>query len=138
MAELFHVNFHTHRNQPLFLDREYARAIEGVFEDVARRRQITWLARSIMPTHVHFLIVAFPDLMRDRVVQLLKGASAREFFLRYPQSGGEMAGHLWQQGCDRVLITSNRQLPATLDYIAANRPKIGLPGQLEDAATTGL
>jgi REP element-mobilizing transposase RayT len=138
MAELFHVNFHTHRNQSLFLDGECARAIEGIFDDVARRHHITWLARSIMPTHVHFLIVAFPDLMRDRIIQLLKGASAREFFQRFPPLGQELGGHLWQQGYDWILITSNRQLHATLDYIAANRPKIGLPSQLEDAANSGL
>jgi REP element-mobilizing transposase RayT len=127
MAELYHINFHTFRNHPLFLDEAYAREIDHLFADVIRRHQIASLARTLMPNHVHFVVVAFPDQPRERIAQLLKGATARESLSKHPEIDGELGGHLWQAGYDWVLITSNRQLSAAISYVRANRPKVGLP-----------
>ena len=127
VADLYHINFHTFQNKPIFLDVEYARAIDQILFDVVERHSILQLARAIMPTHVHCIIAAFPDQSRADIVQRLKGASAKVFLERYPDVSMQLGGHLWQEGYDWVLITTHRQLRKTVAYIEANRPKIGLP-----------
>jgi REP element-mobilizing transposase RayT len=126
MAEIYHVNFHTHGNRPVFLDDAYARAIDDLTDEIIRHYAIVSLARAVMPTHLHFVVVAFPDQPREGIVQLLKGASSRGFFQEYPELGAELGGHLWQKGYQWVLITSHDQLVAAIRYIRANRSKIGL------------
>ena len=126
MIVVYHVNFHTLRKLPIFLDDEKARAIAGILSDIVERHHIVRLAMTVMPTHVHCVFVAFPDQTRGDVVQLLKGASAREFLARFPDFAGELAGHLWSEGYQWVAVESHRQLVATIRYVDNNRVKIGL------------
>ena len=126
MAEIYHLNFHTNGNQPIFLDDEYALTMDLDLTEIIRHHEIVCLARAVMPTHVHFVVVAFPDQPRERIVQFLKGASSYAFFQRYPAIADELDHHLWQKGYQWVLITSHEQLIAAIRYVRANRSKIGL------------
>jgi len=126
-VEIYHINFHTHRRRPIFLDDDLAMALDASLADITARHRILTLARAVMPTHVHVVVVSFPDQPRDRIVQLLKGTSARAFNLCNPEIAADIGGHLWQDGYDWVLVETHRQVEATLAYVAANRPRIGLP-----------
>jgi REP element-mobilizing transposase RayT len=138
MAEIYHVNFHTNGNRPVFLDDAYVRATDEIIDDVIRHHEIVSLARAIMPTHLHFVLVAFPDQPRERIVQLLKGASSHAFFQQHPDLGTELGGHLWQKVYQLVLITSHDQLVTAMRYVRANRAKIGLGPIAAESATPGV
>jgi REP element-mobilizing transposase RayT len=137
MAEIYHVNFHTHGNRPVFLDDAYARAIDDLMDEIIRHHAIVSLSRAVMPTHLHFVVVAFPDQPRERIVQLLKGASSRGLFQEYPELGAELGGHLWQKGYQWVLIASHDQMVTAIRYVRANRSKIGLGPHAAESASPG-
>ena len=126
MADIYHLNFHTVRHVPIFLDPEYATAIDAIFVEVIARHRIVALARAVMPTHAHFVIAAFPDQPRQRIVMLLKGASAYAFFQRYPLLGAELGGHLWQESYQWVHVQRHEQYWNAIRYVGDNRSKIGL------------
>jgi REP element-mobilizing transposase RayT len=137
MAEIYHINFHTQGNRPVFLDDAYARAIDEMVDQVIRHHGIASLARAVMPTHLHFVVVAFPDQPRERIVQLLKGAPSRVFFQQHPDLGAELGGHLWQKDYQWILITSHDQLVTAIRYVRANRLKIGLGPIAAESVTLG-
>ena len=131
-VEIYHINFHTHLRRPIFLDDALAIWLDACLVDIMTRHRIVTLAHTVMPTHVHVVVVTFPDQPRDRVVQLLKGAAARAFNRQNPEIAADIGGHLWQDGYDWVLIETHRQVQATLAYVEANRPRIGLPPLADD------
>jgi REP element-mobilizing transposase RayT len=132
MADVYHVNFHTFHGKPAFLDDACAAIMDRLLGEIVERHGITCLVWSVMPTHVHCIVVTFPDQSRGEIVQLLKGASARAFLERYPAWRAEVGDHLWQEGYHWVQIKTRAQLAATRRYVQNNRPKVGLapvPGQ---------
>lgn len=126
MPEIYHVNFHSFASRPAFLDEEHAAFIHETLRAIVDRHGITCLTWSVMPTHVHCVIVAFPDQARGEIVKLLKGASARAFIERFPEWRAEVGDHLWQEGYHWVQIKTRAQMIATLRYVNNNRPRIGL------------
>src|SRR5215472_13903927 len=73
MADAYHVNIHAVLHRPIFIDEQYAAALDGLLSEIVELHHICELARGIMPTHAHFVFVAFPDQSRPPIVQLLKG-----------------------------------------------------------------
>lgn len=126
VAEIFHVNFHTFESRPAFLDEERAAFLHETLQAIVDHHGITCFAWSVMPTHVHCILVAFPDQPRAQIVKLLKGASARAFIERYPEWRAEVGDQLWQEGYHWVQIATQIQMIATMKYVNNNRPKIGL------------
>jgi REP element-mobilizing transposase RayT len=129
LIRLYHVNFHTLGNKPVFLAEDLDASIRQVIRDVMQTHRIVCLALEVMPTHVHVIFLDFPDLDRGRALNLLKGASARLFLERHRYLREELGDHLWQEGYSWLEISSHEQLARTLAYIRGNRSAGGLDPQ---------
>ncbi|MHB1132708.1 MAG: transposase [Chloroflexota bacterium] len=123
---MYHINFHTSGNRPVFLDEAVDRLIVGILRETIKAHHIPCLALEVMPTHVHLIVADFPDFDRGKAMHLLKGAVARRFLAEQPDFREDLGEHLWQEGYSWREITSHRQLVDTLAYLRGNRPKLGL------------
>ena len=57
------------------------------------------MAVEAMPDHVHCFVSAPPKVAPSEIVKILKGASARRMFQRFPVLKVRMSkGHLWHPG----------------------------------------
>ena len=49
--------------------------------------------------HVHFLVQSVPTIPPSRIVQIIKGTTAREIYMRNPEVKKKLwGGHLWTTG----------------------------------------
>ena len=87
---------------------------------VARMRQWSCLAYCLMPNHVHLVVGGEPEMI-SRGMQSLLGGHAQRFNHRH-----ERSGHLFGQRFHHVTITNDRQLIATLRYVALNPVRAGI------------
>jgi REP element-mobilizing transposase RayT len=126
VIRVYHVNFHTSRNRPVFLAEDADQTIREIIGDVIARHHIACLAFEVMPTHVHAIVVVFPDADLGRTLNLLKDASARAFFLACPEFRADLGEHLWTEGYSLREIVSHDQFARTVDYVRDNRRKGGL------------
>lgn len=104
--------------------------------DVLKRHRIICLAWEVMPTHLHMIAVAFPDVPRSAIVKQVKGATAHAFLAAHPELRDDLGGHLWTKGHFAVEITTHEQFLATLRYVRSNRAHAGLapPAPLQNMA----
>jgi REP element-mobilizing transposase RayT len=123
---MYHVNFHTYRNRPVFESAEYLSLAETAFADVLTHWAIPCVAWTIMPTHVHLMVVTFPDQQLGKILNLIKGRTSRGVLDVAPELRGDLGNHLWQEGYHWVLIKDQRQCANTIRYIRENRRQGGL------------
>jgi REP element-mobilizing transposase RayT len=118
MAFIWHINFHTFRNKPVFENPEYEAFVRNTILEIAREKEIPLLKFEMMPTHVHLITMEFPDFPRSKMIQHLKGESSLRFFEKYPDCRYDLGGgHLWQISYDKVLITTHIQYRKTAEYV---------------------
>ena len=49
--------------------------------------------------HVHFLVQSVPTIPPSRIVQVIKGTTAREIYLKHPDVKKKLwGGHIWTTG----------------------------------------
>jgi REP element-mobilizing transposase RayT len=108
-AQIFHVNFHTMGNRPIFANPDYD--------------ALMW---QVMPTHVHLVLLTFPDLPLGQVMRLIKVLTAHALLALATELRGELGDHIWQEGYDWVEITTQRQCAAAVRYVQENRRAAGL------------
>ncbi len=124
MAFIWHINFHTFQNKPVFLNPAYEDFIRNSMLRIAREEGILLLEFEIMPTHVHLIIVEFPDFPRPNMLKYLKGKSAYQFFEKYPELREDLGGgHLWQVSYDKVLVTTHIQYRKTVEYVRRQKER---------------
>lgn len=123
---VYHVNFHTMRNRRVFEVPEYQSFVESRLTEVLERWSIPCLAWQIMPTHVHLVLITFPDQPLARALNLIKGYTARHVLLDAPELRADLGDHLWQEGYDWVEVTSHRQCANAVRYVRENRQLAGL------------
>ena len=83
----------------MFAKEEQKNLITACIRRAASLHQIKIIVISVMPEHIHVEVQVLMDMSASKVLQILKGVSARLFFmynqkarLRYPK------GHLWSRG----------------------------------------
>lgn len=124
--QMFHVNFHTMHNRPVFEVPEYRALLESALADNIARWEIPCLAWQVMPTHVHLVVLAFADRSLGKILNLIKGSTARAVLLAAPELRADLGDHLWNEGYHWVEIKSHRQCAAAIRYVLENRVRGGL------------
>lgn len=124
--QLFHINFHTARNRAVFEVSGYQSLLERSLSEVIEKWAIACLAWQVMPTHVHLLVLSFPDQQLARIVHLIKGSAAHTILHAAPELRADLGDHLWQEGFDWVEVTSHRQCANAVRYVRENRRRGGL------------
>src|SRR3989304_8206956 len=80
-----HYNFSTHNRSPVFQVEEFRSFIEKLLLQIAAEKDLEIIAMSVLAEHVHLLIRKDTRRGDAEVMQSLKGVSARDFFLQYPE-----------------------------------------------------
>jgi putative transposase len=94
----FHVWFSTKR-RAFILEDEIARDVKGALTEIARRAGIEMIEVEAVGDHVHLLVRLEGKETLSSVMHRLKGASAREVLLRYPELKlATEQDALWQRG----------------------------------------
>lgn len=124
--QVFHVNFHTLHNRLVFEVPEYLALVRAELASALRTWHICTLAWEVMPTHVHLIVLTFPDMPLGRAMRLIKGRVAHEVLAAAPELRADLGDHLWQEGYDWVEITSHRQCLNAVRYVRQNRCRGGL------------
>lgn len=99
---------------------------EATFADVLMHWAIPCITWTVMPIHVHLIVVTFPDQQLGRILNLIKGRSSRGILDAAPELRGDLGNHLWQEGYHWVPIKDQRQCANTILYIRENRHRGGL------------
>jgi putative transposase len=73
--------------------------LKNVCIGIGERYEIHFVEIGTDEDHVHFLVQSVPAILPSRIVQLIKGITAREIYLRNPEVKKKLwGGHLWTSG----------------------------------------
>ena len=73
--------------------------LKNVCIGIGERYEIHFVEIGTDEDHVHFLVQSVPAISPSRLVQLIKGITAREIYLRNPDVKKKLwGGHLWTTG----------------------------------------
>ena len=96
---MFHLQWCTKYRYKMFRKIKYKNLLEACVRRSASRNKIKIIEIDVQPEHIHCVVEASFSLCVSKVLQFLKGGSAKLFFelapkmrLRYPR------GHLWGRG----------------------------------------
>ena len=80
-----HFIFNTYQNKHSLLDTEFKEFLTSSFEDIAEKNNLNILACNILADHVH-LLIEHPFMEYAKIMKYIKGASARNFFQKFPSN----------------------------------------------------
>ena len=81
----------------------FTKAVEETLKNtcigIGERYEINFVEIGTDEDHVHFLVQSVPTFPPSRIVQIIKGTTAREIYLKNPEVKKELwGGHLWTTG----------------------------------------
>lgn len=98
-TSMFHLQWCTKYRYRMFRKPETSKLLEVCVRRTASRNKIKIIEINVQPEHVHCVVEVRFTMAVSKVLQILKGGSAKLFFehkekarLRYPK------GHLWSRG----------------------------------------
>ena len=96
---MMHLEWCTKYRYKMFQKEKYRNLVSACIRRAASLHEIKIIELNVQPEHVHCIVSFRMSISPSRVLQILKGISARLFFqnyekarLRYPR------GHLWSKG----------------------------------------
>ena len=96
---MLHLEWCTKYRYKMFQKFEYKNLISACIRRAASLHQINVIELNVQPEHIHCIVSVAFSFSVSKVLQILKGLSAKLFFeyhtkarLRYPR------GHLWSRG----------------------------------------
>ena len=96
---MFHLQWCTKYRYKMFGKPETSKLLEACIRRTATKNEIKIIEINVQPEHVHCIVLVKFSYSVSKVLQILKGGSAKLFFehkekarLRYPR------GHLWSRG----------------------------------------
>jgi putative transposase len=83
----------------MFRGKKNKKLCEDILHEVAARHNIGMIELSVMPDHIHTVVLIPPTMSVSKAMQLLKGASSYELFRRQPLFRYRYAnGSFWSPG----------------------------------------
>ena len=103
----FHLVWVTEYRKKIFTDPKLVEDMKNILIDIAKNNGVEIQNLEILPEHVHMLISFPPNKMPSSVVKSFKGASAREWFKKHPESKNLLwKGHLWSPSFYMITLGS--------------------------------
>ena len=119
----YHVWFATKKRKWL-LQGDIEEHVKQAIKDIAQRNTITLLEYETVVDHVHLLLELGPKENLSRVMNLLKGASSRKVFQRFPELKLDAGvNHFWQKRYGSKIIES-RVLATVSGYIRTQKERL--------------
>ena len=119
--QIYHVITVTVGRKPVFTNLNNARLVIGALRWEQEAGHVDSLAFVLMPDHLHWLLALQGESELHRVVQRVKGHSARRINCVSGQSGT-----LWQPGFYDRALRREEDVPGVARYIVANPIRAGL------------
>ncbi len=95
----YHLEWCTKYRYKMLRKPRFIIACEQAVREAAQRAGIVVLELSVMPEHVHALVVIPPTVSVSKALSLLKGASSRALFQLEPKFRLRYSkGHFWSRG----------------------------------------
>lgn len=92
----YHLVWATKYRREIFTTPELVADMLKILQTTANDNEITVEQAEVMPDHVHMLLSFKPKYAPANVVKILKGASARTWFVTHPETKKILwGGHLW-------------------------------------------
>ena len=92
----YHLVFVTKYRQKIFDTKKKVETMKSILRRQAEISDVTVNELEVMPDHVHMLISFKPKYAAYNIVKNIKGASARIWFKKYPETKAMLwGGHLW-------------------------------------------
>jgi len=99
---VYNINYHfvwIPKDRRSILNGQIKADLEGLIKSYALNSEVEILSLSIQPDHVHLFVSSPPRFSPSQLINLFKGATARELLKRYPNLNGRSAakqrGSLW-------------------------------------------
>ncbi|PKI14769.1 REP-associated tyrosine transposase [Colwellia sp. 12G3] len=124
---VYHVTTCTQNRQPLFNDFQCARLLINEMKNLTDQHEIESITWVIMPDHLHWLFQLTSENSLSKVIQTLKGRSARVI-----NQHDEGMGFSWQRGFYDHAIRTEESLLAVSRYIVANPLRARLVANVGD------
>ncbi len=122
MTDYYHVWFSTKGRKPV-MEGEIGDDIMRLLLETARRTAIRVLEVETVADHAHLLIEVAEDQTLSGIMHQVKGASARQIFLMYPDLKLDMEHNsFWQKGYGRRKMTP-AEIPAVRNYIRTQQDR---------------
>lgn len=94
----YHLIWVTKYRKQIFNTDEKQQAMKQLLYKIAGLNEIQIKTIEVMPDHIHLLITFPPRLSITNVTKSFKGASARLWFQKYPETKSQVwSGHLWSR-----------------------------------------
>lgn len=91
--------------------------------DSARDLKITIAEMECMPDHIHLLVECSPQHFIPDLIKVLKGSSARQLFIYFPEIKQSLwGGHLWNPSYFVATVSDNTRAQIQ-EYIASQKIK---------------
>ena len=134
---LYHLEWCPKYRYNMFRGKKNKKLCEDILHEVAARHNIGMIELSVMPDHIHTVVLIPPTMSVSKALQLLKGASSYELFRRQPLFRYRYArGNFWSPG-KFYRSVGDADTETVLEYVRNQRlqqaslddyPYPGLPG----------
>lgn len=124
---VYHVSTSTHLRQMLFADFYVARVVARCLNAPASLEQSELLAWVVMPDRIHVLLQLSEAGSLSRVINRLKGSTARAVNLKLGR-----VGPVWQRAFHDHQLRREEDLETVGRYIVANPLRAGLVRRIAD------
>jgi putative transposase len=119
----------------MFRGKKNKKLCEDILHEVAERHNIGMIELSVMPDHIHTVVLIPPTMSVSKALQLLKGASSYELFRRQPLFKYRYAkGSFWSPG-KFYRSVGDTDTETVLEYVRNQRLQ---QASLDDYSTLGL
>ena len=96
---MLHLEWKPKYSYKMFAKEEQKNLCVGCIRRAASLHKIKIIALSVMPEHVHCEVQVELTMSASKVLQILKGGSAKLFFMKNPKARLRYPkGHLWSRG----------------------------------------
>ncbi len=94
----YHFVFVTKYRKEIFTNDERRNRMVLIMNDIANKHDFEIKQIEVVNDHVHLMVTFKPKYSITEIVKKLKGASARKWFVDYPETKEELwGGHLWSK-----------------------------------------
>ncbi|WP_161879234.1 IS200/IS605 family transposase [Alkalibacterium sp. MB6] len=92
----FHLVWVTKYRKEIFATEALRENMKEILLKLAEDNDIVIQNLEVLPDHIHLMISFHPKHSASKIVQTLKGGSARMWFKKYPETKEQLwGGHLW-------------------------------------------
>jgi putative transposase len=118
----WHIEFATKYRYNMFRKFKQQHLVEAAIRKVAVKHKIRIHTISVMPDHVHLLVILPHNVTDSKALMLLKGGSAFIFFKNHSKSRLRLPkGHLWSAGGCAITVGYNEY--GTVEKYIQNQEK---------------